>query len=253
MSDILITGGTGKTGRRIASRLGTRARIAARSTGFDWDDESTWAFDGVRAAYLAYAPDLAVPGSPEIVGRFAIRAALAGVERLVLLAGRGEPRVEPAITAVRASGVPTTVLACAFFCQNFSEGLLAPQDGVIAFPAGEVAEPFIDCDDIADVAVAALTDPRHDGETYELTGPTPITFAEAAAALAEAWGRPVRYAAVTPEAYAELLAPHLPPLEIAFLVKLFRTLLDGHNAYAADGVARALGRAPRAFAAYAAA
>jgi hypothetical protein len=78
-----------------------------------------------------------------------------------------------------------------------------------------------------------------------------LTFAEAVGELARASGRPLRYAAVSSEQYAQLLAPHLPPEQVRFFVELFRFLLDGHNAYVADGVERALGRKPRDFRAYA--
>src|SRR5690606_23415172 len=101
------------------------------------------------------------------------RAVAAGVTRLVLLSGRGEPLAEAAERVVRESGVAWTIVRCGWFMQNFSEGyLLEPvRDGVIALPAGDVAEPFVDAGDIADVAVAALTEDRHAGRLYELTGP----------------------------------------------------------------------------------
>lgn len=255
---ILILGGTGKTGRRIADRLearGVPCRRASRAgtPPFAWDDARTWPalLRDVRAAYITYAPDLAIPGAADHVRRFAEAAAAQGVERLVLLAGRGEPQVAPAVEAVQTAGPAWTVLEAAFFCQNFSEGLLVPHDDAIVFPAGDVGEPFVDVDDIADVAVAALTAPGHAGKTYDLTGPRVLTFADAAAELAAAHRRPIHYVPVSFEAYADLLAPHLPPAEVAFFVALFRTLLDGHNAHVGDGVARALGRPPRDFRAFA--
>jgi uncharacterized protein YbjT (DUF2867 family) len=254
----LILGGSGKTGRRVARRLaalGLPARPASRSSEipFDWYDERTWprALEGARAAYVSYYPDLAIDGAAEHVGGFCRQAVDRGVEKIVLLAGRGEPQVALAEQAVRKSGAAFTILECAFFSQNFDEGWLAPVGEEIAFPGGDAAEPFIDCEDIADVAVAALTDDRHAGHTYELTGPRLLTFAEAVGELARASGRPLRYAAVSSEQYAQLLAPHLPPEQVRFFVELFRFLLDGHNAYVADGVERALGRKPRDFRAYA--
>ena len=247
-------GGNGKTGRRVAERLRARGvpfRLASRSSApaFDWNDESTWAsaLEGMRAAYLTYAPDLAVPWAAEHVRRFVQRAVAAGVEKLVLLAGRGEPQVRPAEEAVRESGVAFTLLEAAFFAQNFSEGVLAPVDGGIVFPAGHVAEPFVDADDIADVAVAALTEDAHAGQTYDLTGPRLLTFEAAAREIAVASGRPMRYRPVSSEEYAGLLAPHMPAREVSFLIDLFAFLTDGHNARLADGVERALGRPPRDF------
>jgi uncharacterized protein YbjT (DUF2867 family) len=230
-------------------------RLASRSTAptFDWHDERTWAapLAGVGSVYITYYPDLALPGAAEQVRRFTRRAVDGGVGRIVLLAGRGEPHVLPAEQAVRASGVAYTILECAFFSQNFSEGWLEPHGDVIAFPAGDVDEPFVDCDDIADVAALALTDDTHAGKTYELTGPRLLSFADAALELSQAMGRTVRYVPLSFEQYAELLAPLLPPEEVSFFIDLFRGLLDGHNAKLADGVERALGRKPRDFGDYA--
>ena len=250
----LILGGNGKTGRRVAERLKARGlpfRLASRSThpSFDWNDEGTWqpALRGAGAAYLTYFPDLALPWAAEQVRRFAHQAVEAGVEKLVLLAGRGEPQVHPAEEAVRRSGAGYTILEAAFFAQNFSEGLLAPVDGEIVFPAGDVAEPFVDVEDVAEVAVAALTDDRHLGKTYELTGPRLLTFAEAALEIGAAAGRPMRYQPVSSEEYARVLAPYMRPEEVTFFVELFAHLTDGHNAHLSDGVAQALGRRPRDF------
>lgn len=254
----LILGGAGKTGRRVADRLvakGLPVRMASRSTEvpFDWNDEETWisALANVGAIYVTYYPDLAVPGAAEHVRKLTRCAVDSGVSRIVLLAGRGEPQVRPAEAAIRESGVEFTILECAFFCQNFDEGWVQPVDGVIAFPAGAVAEPFIDCEDIADVAVVALTEDGHVGKTYELTGPRLLTFSEAAEELAKAWDQPLRYMPVSGEQYAEMLAPHLPPAEVKFFVELFGWLLDGHNAHITDGVERALGRKARDFSEYA--
>ncbi|WP_228530897.1 MULTISPECIES: NAD(P)H-binding protein [Myxococcaceae] len=256
----LVLGGTGKTGRRVVERLRARGlpvRVGSR-TGtprFDWEAPETWgpALEGVTAVYLAYAPDLGAPGAREQVRAFAAQAAAGGVQRIVLLSGRGEPQAHQAEEGVRTCGVAFTVLRAAWFFQNFSEGHLleAVRAGELAFPAGEVAEPFLDAEDIAEVAVAALTDGAHAGRTYELTGPRLLTFAQAAAELSEAVGRPVRYVPLTPEAYAASLAPYLPQEEAEFLAQLFCEVLDGRNADLADGVQQVLGRAPRDFRAWA--
>lgn len=256
----LVLGGTGKTGRRVARQLAARGlavRVGSRTGAppFDWAERGSWpaALRDVRAMYVAYHPDLAVPGAADDVAALVTAARDAGVERVVLLSGRGEPGVEPAEHAVRSSGLAWTILRAAWFDQNFSEGMLVDgvMAGTVAFPAGDVREPFVDADDIAAVAVAALTDPRHAGQLYELTGPRLLTFAEAVATIGEASGRPVRYAPVSSEEYAAMMAPYLPPEQVAFFVGLFREVLDGHNAHLGDGVERALGRAPRDFATYA--
>jgi uncharacterized protein YbjT (DUF2867 family) len=232
---------------RIASRSGTPP--------FEWGDPNTWAaaLRDIGAVYLAYYPDLAAPGAADQIRPFAKLAADSGARRLVLLSGRGEPQVLPSEQAVRDSGAATTILRAAWFCQNFSEGsLLDPVlGGEIAFPAGDVAEPFVDADDIADVAVAALTEEGHAGEIYELSGPRLLTFAEAAAEISRASGQPVRYVPISSEEYATALAEQVPAEYVTFVTELFRHLLDGHNAHLSDGVERALGRKARDFTDYA--
>ncbi|MGF1468531.1 MAG: NmrA family transcriptional regulator [Sandaracinaceae bacterium] len=248
----VVVGGRGKTGARVVERLRTagrpvRAVSPSAEVPFDWADERTWgpALAGADALYLTYHPDLAVPGAADHVRGVSKVAVDQGIRTIVLLAGRGEPQVHPAEDAVRESGAAWTILECSFFLQNFTEGLLAPRGDVIAFPAGDVREPFLDCDDIADVAVAALTDEAHAGKTYELTGPELLTFGEATAELARATGRPLRYLPVTFGQYGQAMAEHFPPPVVAFFLDLFRFLLDGHNAVVTDDVERVLGRPAR--------
>jgi len=257
----LVLGGTGKTGRRVAERLlarGVPIRIGSRSAEppFDWDDAATWApaLRGVRAVYIAYAPDLAAPGAADAIRAFTAQAVASGVGRLVLLSGRGEAEAAVSERTVRDSGVEWTVVRCSFFAQNFSEGAFVDSvlAGEIAMPGGNVAEPFVDADDVADVAVAALTEDGHAGKVYELTGPRLLTFAQAAEEISKASGRPVRYVPVAGDDYAILLVAQGVPAELAeFLTALFGEVLDGRNAHLSDGVQRALGRAPRDFADYA--
>ena len=257
----LVLGGTGKTGRRVVERLRARGlpvRVGSRSATppFDWEDAATWApaLRGVGRVYVSFYPDLAVPGAVETVGAFARLAVESGVPRLVLLAGRGEPAAEQAEQAVRDSGAELTILRSTWFMQNFSEDYMLEdvRRGVIALPAGETPEPFVDADDIADVAVAALTDDRHVGELYELTGPRLLTFADAAREIAQATAREVRYVPVSLEEHAAAAAEQGVPGEVVdLLTYLFAEVLDGRNAHLADGVQRALGRAPRDFADYA--
>lgn len=258
---VLVLGGTGKTGRRVAARLrdrGVRVRIGSRSAtpAFDWEDATTWdaALDGVDAAYVCFVPDLAVPGAPDVVSAFLTRAEAAGVRRLVLLSGRGEDGAEECERLALTSAIPSTVVRAAWFDQNFSEYYLV--DGVLAgevvLPAGDVLEPFVDVDDIADVAVAALTEHGHAGELYEVTGPRLLTFADAVAEVAAAAGRPVTYVEVPVADYAAAMASSgASDDEVWLLTYLFTTVLDGRNSHLADGVQRALGRAPRDFAQYA--
>ena len=119
----------------------------------------------------------------------------AGTRRLVLLSGRGEEEAERAKEALKASGAEWTIVRCSWFMQNFSERYFTEPlaAGELALPVGDVREPFVDAEDIADVAVAALTEDGHAGRLYELTGPRPLTFAEAVAEVGSATGRSLRY------------------------------------------------------------
>jgi uncharacterized protein YbjT (DUF2867 family) len=256
----LVLGGTGKTGRRVVERLSARGlpvRIGARSgePRFDWDDSSTWAgaLEGVGSVYVTHYLD-AIPGASETVGSFAELAVGSGVSRLVLLSGRGEEEAERVDQAVLDSGAELTILRSTWFAQNFSENYWVDEilGGELSLPAGEMPEPFVDADDIADVAVAALTDDSHIGQVYELTGPRLLTFADAVEEIGRAAGRELRYAPVSIEDYAAVAAEQgLPADVIELLTYLFSEVLDGRNAHLADGVQRALGREPRDFSDYA--
>lgn len=257
---ILIIGGTGKTGRRVVERLTTQGipvRIGSRraTPSFDWEDNETWtaALDGVSAAYITYYPDLAVVGAAEAIGNLVRLAISKGVKRLVLLSGRGEPEAQRAEQILQASGADWTIVRASWFMQNFSESLMLGSilGGEMALPVSTVREPFIHADDIADVVTAALTDDRHIGQLYEVTGPRLLTFAEATAEIAKATGRDINYVTITPEEFMQGLEHEQIPADIASLVnELFTVVLDGRNEYLSDGVHKALGRTPRDFAEY---
>lgn len=258
---ILLLGGEGKTGRPIAERLrerGVAVRIGSRSAAipFDWRDPAGWsaALEGVTAVYIAYQPDLAVPGSDADLRHLAYLAAAAGVRRLVLLSGRGEDAAEAGEAAVKEAGVTWTVLRGSWFFQNFSDGLFAEEilAGELVLPSATVREPFVDTRDIADMAVASLTEEGHAGKTYELTGPRLMTFREAVQEFAAAGGRTVAYTPVTIEAYAGMLRQAGQPEEVVWLVSyLFGSVLDGRNEHLSDDIARVLGRPPRDFSEFA--
>lgn len=258
---ILVLGASGKTGRRVADRLETAGRAVRRgsrsaSPPFDWEDPATWpaALEGVASVYVSFYPDLAVPGAPEAVAAFTAEARRAGVRRVVLLSGRGEAEAQRAEEVVAAAGMEWTVVRASWFAQNFSEGafLDAVNSGEVVLPVGDVRKPFIDVEDIADVAVAALTEDGHHEQVYEVTGPQLLTFAEAVRAIAEASGREVAFTSVPLDAFTAYLAEAgEAPEVIEMLAYLFTEVLDGRNAYVTDGVRRAIGRPPRDFADYA--
>jgi uncharacterized protein YbjT (DUF2867 family) len=204
--------------------------------------------------YVCYYPDLAVPGSVAAVEALTELAAKSGVQRLVLLSGRGEPEAQRAETVVQESAIEWTIIRCAWFNQNFSENyLLEPiVDGEVVLPAGDIPEPFVDAEDIADVAAAALTGDDHAGHVHELTGPRMLTFAEAIREISLATGRDIRFQSISvPEYVVALEQANVPPEFVGLLEYLFTEVLDGRNASITDGVRRALGREPRDFARYA--
>jgi len=258
---VLIVGGGGKTGARVNALLtaqGIATRPVSRSTAvaFDWSRPGTWqaALDGVSKAYVTYQPDLSVEGATEAIAALSRLARDKGLERIVLLSGRGEPGAQRAERALQASGVPWTIVRASWFNQNFSEGYLI--DGVlagdIALPAGPVREPFVDADDIADVVVAALTDARHANKLYEVTGPRALSFAEAVAEIAAATGRPIRYTQISPEDFAvSMRQAGVPDEVVVLLADLFSVVLDGRNTPVTHGVEDALGRPARDFSDYA--
>jgi uncharacterized protein YbjT (DUF2867 family) len=258
---VVVLGGMGKTGRRVVERLqakGVLVRALSRSTepAFDWEKPETWAaaLQNADAIYAAFQPDLAVPGADEAIRTLTEIAKASGVKKLVLLSGRGEPEAQHAEQIALNAGLETTIVSAAWFNQNFSENFLLDSvlAGELVLPVGDVREPFIDADDIADVAVAALTGDGHAGQIYEVTGPRLLTFKEALAEIAAATGREVRFTRVTPEQYSAMLAEYGLPEAVASLLNyLFTTIMDGRNESLTDGVQRALGRAPKDFADYA--
>ena len=260
-SPILVIGATGKTGRRIVQRLSEKGHPVRKGSRrseppFDWGDQSTWdaVLDGIAVAYISYAPDVAIPGATDAVRAFVERAVEHGVQRLALLSGRGEEEAQECERIIQRPDIEWTVVRCSWFCQNFSEGEFLDMvlAGELALPAGEIGEPFVDADDIADVAVVALPEDGHAGQVYELTGPRLLTFAEAVEEIAKATGRKIRYVQIPHEAFTAGIADSDAPDDIAWLLDyLFSTVLDGRNAYLCDGVQRALGREPRDFADYA--
>lgn len=256
---VLVIGATGKTGARVAARLTALGHphrgVSRRSEPtFDWEKPETWAptLEGMNSAYITYVPDLAAPEAQENIRRFAEVAKSAGLRKLVLLSGRGEHGAELSEDRIRQSGLDFTIVRASWFNQNFDEGFFhwSILDGVIALPAGNRLEPFIDVDDIAEVVVAALLDNKHNGETYEVTGPRLLTFAEAAAEIAAASGLSVRYVPIDGATFHAALLPAVDPEIADLMTNLCAEVFDGRNERLSDGVQRALGRPPRDFSDY---
>ncbi|GAA0450199.1 NAD(P)H-binding protein [Streptomyces sp. NPDC046215] len=259
----LVLGGTGKTGRRVVARLqeaGHEVRAAARggATRFDWQDESTWtaALTGARAVYVI--PPTLPSQARQVVPQFVKRAVSAGVRRLVLLSARGidaagDEKLLTSERAVQESGAEWTIVRPTWFAQNFSEAFFLPQilEGVLAVPAGDGKEPFVDAEDIADVVAAALTGSGHNGKIYELSGPEALSFAEAAARIGAAAGREIRFIDLEGEAFVQgSVAAGVPEEHAGILLGLFTAIRNGWDAHLSTGVQDALGREPRDFDTY---
>ena len=259
----LILASNGKTGRRVVERfcesgLGFREGSRHSDIPFDWYDQSTWqnALDGVSAVYVVFYPDLAVPGAKEIIADFTRAAEASGVDHLVLLTGRGEDEAQACEKIVMSSTLDWTIVRASWFAQNFSENFFLDDiiRGQVVVPFDDFTEPFVDADDIADVAFAALTDKKHRGQIYELTGPDLLSFRESIREIGEITNRKIGFQQVPMDDYVQFLSEAEVPEEFVGLLKyLFSEVLDGRNAYLADGVKQAIGREPRSFHSYAAA
>ncbi|MFD8000408.1 NmrA family NAD(P)-binding protein [Streptomyces mirabilis] len=262
---ILVTGATGKTGRRVVRSLRDKAvpvRAAGRSgeVRFDWNDRSTWqpALKGATGMYVV-APHLGDPQAAEDIAALAHEAAAAGVRRAVLVSfpDTGSSGLQSARAAERSlgeAGLDATVLQLRWFFQNFSEDFLRDPvlSGDVRLPAGDGKEAFVDADDIAAVAAAALTENGHAGRTYELSGPRLMSFADAVADIAHATGRDIRYTALTAEEYATEQRAHGVPEEwIRLTVDLYADVRSDVLNSVSNDVELVLGRPPRDFTDYA--
>ncbi|MCZ7596709.1 MAG: NAD(P)H-binding protein [Gammaproteobacteria bacterium] len=259
-SPILIIGKTAKTGLRVDQRLraqGYTTRAVSRSTSpaFDWEDPTTWraALEGTESAYVTFYPDLAIPSAEQSIRRFVALAKDVGVRHLVLLSGRGEQGAERAEAVLTNSGLDWNVVRASWFMQNFSEGFMIEGilNGELMLPAGDISEPFIDVDDIADVAVATLTRPELRNRLFEVSGPRALTFAQCASEISEAVGYPVEFIPITVDEFIRAMRDQGLPEETLWLMReLFTVVLDGRNSNPARGVEEALGRPATDFSEY---
>ena len=249
---VLIIGKNGKTGARVNQRLqamGYATQPVSRSTNpsFDWENPATWrpAIEGTHVAYVTYQPDLAVPNAEATIKAFVQVAAEAGLKHIVLLSGRGEEGAQRAEEVLQASGISWNIVRASWFAQNFSEsfmlgGILA---GELVLPAGDIVEPFVDVDDIADVAVAALSKPELRNKLFEVTGPRALTFAQCIKEISAALDRPIKYTSVPVAQYIDVLRQEGTPEDLLWLLhELFTVVFDGRNSNVMSGVEEALGR-----------
>lgn len=258
---ILVIGGTGKTGSRVVERLnilGHEVRIGSRSADipFDWHQPATWtkALTGMDSVYITFQPDLAVPGSTEAIKGLTEIAVNLGVQKLVLLSGRGEKEAQACEQIVMNAGTAWTIVRADWFNQNFSESVFLDPvlAGHVALPRAEARIPFVDVEDIADVVTAALTNNQHNGQIYDLTGPRLLSFEEVTLEIAKVTGRNIQYHAISMDEYNEMLKQHQVPEDYIWLINyLFSEVLDGRNANLTQDVEKVLGRPAKDFSQYA--
>lgn len=250
---ILILGGNGKTGRRVAQLLSKESdvevRLASRSTtpSFDWEKPETWleAIKGIDTAYITFQPDLAIPTAPETIRQFTALATENGVQKMVLLSGRGEKEAQVCEEIVKSTVQKWTIVRASWFNQNFSESIFLEPilAGFVALPKAEILEPFTDADDIAAVVAATLLNEKHNGKTYELTGPRLLNFEQAIAEIAKITGREIIFQSLSLEQYIDMLRQYQVPEDVIWLVNyLFTEVLDGRNSTVTNDIEKVLGR-----------
>ncbi|SHG43962.1 SDR family oxidoreductase [Flagellimonas flava] len=260
-SNILVLGGKGKTGRRVAEKLtslGHNVRIGSRSEtpAFDWDRPQTWeqALEGMDSVYITFQPDLAVPRAFEAIQGLVAAAKRHQIEKVVLLSGKGETEAEKCEQVVINSGLAHTIVRASWFNQNFSESFfLEPiQHGFVALPHADVEVPYVDADDIAAVAVEALLHEKHNGEIYELTGPRLLTFREVIHEIAEETGREIAFTHIPLPAYVKAMEEQGVPEDYVWLINyLFSEVLTNpNNQLIKRDIEKVLGRKPIDFSDY---
>jgi uncharacterized protein YbjT (DUF2867 family) len=272
---ILVTGGTGTTGREIINELkksgatGVRALVRDRAkasfiseAGFeivegDFERPETLdaALAGVERALLLTAPS---PQTFEQQRAFIEAAKRAGVRHVVKVSAFGADANAPegfgkwhgqAEDFLKESGLSWTILQPNFFMQNLlGQAAQIAAEGKIYQPVGDAKASFIDVRDIAAVASRTLTEDGHEGKTYVLTGPEALSLVEVAAKLSDATAREIVYVPITPEQFrAGALAAGLPEWLVGALERLNEILAAGYAATVTDDVRRVAGREPITF------
>lgn len=257
---ILVTGGTGKTGSRVVKKLnnsGYNVRVGSRSAviPFNWENPETWdnALQNITAVYITFQPDIAIPTAPASISLLMEKAKKAGVQKLVLLSGRGEKEAQVCENIVANSGIKATIVRSSWFMQNFSEGFLldSVMAGELVLPKVKALEPFVDIDDIADVVFEALVNDIHTGKTYEMTGPELLSFEKAVEIISNALNRPISYQDVSIGEYVAMLKSYqLPEDFISLITYLFTEVLDGRNESVVTDIETILKRKPTSFLEY---
>ncbi|MGA6872943.1 NAD(P)H-binding protein [Streptomyces pratensis] len=264
---ILVVGATGTTGGRTVARLasaGHHVRAASRRArpvagaepvAFDWYAPATHAaaLDGADRVYLV--PPVGDSDPAATMVPFLRLARSTGVRRAVLLSSSAVPEGGPAVGTVHRA-LPGlidqwAVLRPSWFMQNFTgdhaHGRSIRDDGVIRTATGSGRVGFVDAEDIAAVAVRALTDERAPDTDLVLTGPEPLSHDDIAAAVSEFTGRPVAHHRLSYEQMRDRLTTELPVEFAALLAGLDRGIAGGAEDRVTDTVRRVTGRPPHTF------
>jgi uncharacterized protein YbjT (DUF2867 family) len=260
-SNILVIGGTGKTGRKVAGKLleaGHNVRIGSRFVDpvFDWNDSKTWtrALRGMDKVYITFQPDLAVPGALEAIEELTKLAKKSKVKKLVLLSGKGEREAELCEQVIIHSGIDYTIVRASWFNQNFSESFFLEPilEGFVALPQAGAKVPYVDTDDIADVVVKALLYDEHNGKTYQLTGPRLLTFRDVISEISKATGRDIAFTSIALPAYVHVMKQQGVPDSFIWLIEyLFSEVLGNpDNSEITNDIEKVLGRKPKDFSEY---
>ena len=266
---ILVIGATGNVGRPLVKALlarGEAVKAASRNgkpvegaegVVFDVADPMTFphAFEDVDRAFVMLpsgyteAKALLLP----IIEAAATRGVKVVLQSVLGVDADDSIPYRQAEIALEKSGVRWVMLRPNWFTDNFvnywKPGIDAA--GVIAVPAADGKSSFIDARDIADSAAAALTTDRFDGKAFNLTGPEALGYAEAAALISEAIGKPVAYQAVDDDTFVGILVgAGVPEVYARFLASIFYPVREGWTAVVTDDVRTLTGHPARQVAAW---
>lgn len=261
-SNILVLGATGKTGSRVVKQLqskGIEPREGSRNATpkFDWDDKDTWvkALENIERLYITYYPDLAVPGAKEAIESLTYLAKELGVKKVVLLSGKGETEAEACEKIIMDSGINYTIVRASWFNQNWSESFFLDPilSGDIALPMTDVLIPFVDAEDIAEVAATVLLDDSYNGEIIEVTGPELLTFKDIVTTISKVSKRNLTLHHITLEQYVDGMKQMQLPTDLVWLIEyLFSHVLTSpENQIITYDIEKVLARKPKTFLQYA--
>jgi ergot alkaloid biosynthesis protein len=269
---ILVTGATGNTGSRVVSRLTAlghtvtaasrraTAQGGARAVRFDWHDPTTYggALHGADRAYLV--PPIGDPDPAAVMVPFLEQARAAGVRRVALLSSSAIPAGGPGVGQVHGLLADLfdqwAVLRPSWFMQNFTDhhphADSIRDDGAILTATGTGRVGFIDADDIAAVAVRALTDETAPNADLVITGPEALSYDDVAGIIAQVTGRAISHRPLTYEQMLDrLTAAGIPEQFAAMLAGMDCAIAEGAEDRTTDTVERMTGHPARGFREYA--